>query len=58
LNVVGEMVAKDDAEGQPTPVCFRPLDAVRVPQISTQPRRSRKDYYNAWIAGELDRLDY
>jgi hypothetical protein len=20
--------------------------------------RSRKDYYNAWIAGELDRLDY
>lgn len=24
----------------------------------TRPRRSRKDFMNAWIAGELDRLDY
>jgi hypothetical protein len=27
-------------------------------EITKRPRRSRKDYMNAWIAGELDHLDY
>jgi hypothetical protein len=27
-------------------------------QAAKRPRRSRKDYYNAWIAGELDQPDY
>jgi hypothetical protein len=27
-------------------------------EVTKQPRRSRKDYYNAWIAKELDQLDY
>jgi len=27
-------------------------------EVTKRPRRSRKDSYNAWIAGELDRLDY
>ena len=26
--------------------------------VTKRPRRSRKDYYNAWIASELDHLDY
>jgi hypothetical protein len=30
----------------------------RLVKSSTQLRRSRKDYMNAWIAGELDHLDY
>jgi hypothetical protein len=29
----------------------------RLVERSTQPRRSRKDFMNAWIAGELDHLD-
>lgn len=27
-------------------------------EVTKGPRRSRKDYYNAWIAGELQDLDY
>jgi hypothetical protein len=27
-------------------------------EVTKRPRRSRKDYMNAWIAGELDSLDY
>jgi hypothetical protein len=27
-------------------------------EVTKRTRRSRKDYYNAWIAGELDHLDY
>jgi hypothetical protein len=27
-------------------------------EVTKRPRRSRKDYMNAWIAGELDELDY
>jgi hypothetical protein len=30
----------------------------RLMDRSALPRRSRKDYMNAWIAGELDHLDY
>jgi hypothetical protein len=30
----------------------------RLVESSTQPPRSRKDYMLAWIAGELDHLDY
>jgi hypothetical protein len=30
----------------------------RKQQIAKRPRGSRKDYMNAWIAGELDELDY
>jgi hypothetical protein len=30
----------------------------RLVEPSALPRRSRKDYMNAWIAGEPDRLDY
>jgi hypothetical protein len=29
----------------------------RLVELGRQ-RRSRKDFMNAWIAGELDRLDY
>jgi hypothetical protein len=27
-------------------------------EVTKRPRRSRKDYMNAWIAGEVDQLDY
>ena len=30
----------------------------RLVELSRQRRRSRKDFMNAWIAGELDCLDY
>jgi hypothetical protein len=30
----------------------------KLTEITKRLRRSRKDFYNAWIAGELEHLDY
>jgi hypothetical protein len=27
-------------------------------EVTKRPRHSRKDHYNAWMAGQLDELDY